>query len=167
MELEKADGIYSVSFKPEREQFLIYPKSFIFSAKYRFYSKAGGNFVFDGDLSKIHGNIGAIRGYSYTKEFWAGHTYHIDEVNTLEQNFKKLFLGRIDAFPAEQSVANLLIKSKHYENLITTSKALLVEKHYYLAFRKSIEPKVVKEFDKAIKRLRLSGRFKHSFYEAP
>ena len=47
--------------------------------------------------------FGATRGYTYTKEFWQAlesKRIKVDVTDSDEQNFKKLFVGRIDIFPS-------------------------------------------------------------------
>jgi polar amino acid transport system substrate-binding protein len=47
--------------------------------------------------------FGATRGYTYTKEFWQAvesKRLKVDIADSDKQNFKKLFVGRIDIFPS-------------------------------------------------------------------
>jgi len=53
------------------------------------------------DLKKY--KFGATRGYTYTKEFWQAiesNQLTVDVTDSDKQNFKKLFVGRIDIFPS-------------------------------------------------------------------
>ncbi len=150
----EGDALYSASYKAERANFLIYPKHPIYQVKYLFYSRKGSNFSFDGDVSHLRGKIGAMRGYSYTDAFWNGQGYSIEEVSRLEQNFRKLLKGEIDAFPASQKVAEAMMKKEGYRSEeFDVSTVPLAVKDYYLTFRKGTDPALVDAFDRAISRL--------------
>jgi len=158
----KGDALYSASYKSDRAKFLIYPKHPIYQVKYLFYSKKDSGFTFDGNVSHLHGKIGAMRGYSYTKEFWGtpkscGHCYTIEEVSRLEQNFKKLHKGELMAFPASQKVAEAMMKKEGYTDEFEASSIPLATKDYFLTFRKGTDPKLVEKFDEAIAHIKANS----------
>lgn len=158
----KGDALYSASYKSDRAKFLIYPKHPIYQVKYLFYSKKGSGFTFDGNVSHLHGKIGAMRGYSYTKAFWetpqaCGDCYHIEEVSRLEQNFKKLLKGELMTFPASQKVAEAMMKKEGYTDEFEASFIPLATKDYFLTFRKGIDPVLVDAFDQAIEKMKSSS----------
>jgi len=160
----QGDALYSASYKAQRATFLIYPKQPIYKVKYLFYAKKGSGFTFDGDVAQLSGKIGAIRGYAYTQAFWDtpqacdNHCYEIEEVNSLEQNFKKLLKGEIVAFPASQKVAEAMMKKEGYTaDQFDVSTTALATKDYFLTFRKGTDPKLVDAFDQAIVRMHASG----------
>ncbi len=155
----KGDALYSASYKKERTEFLVYPKHPIYRVRYLFYSKRGSGFHFDGDVRHLRGSIGAMRGYSYTSEFWntpkhCGGCYRIEEVNRLEQNFEKLRKGAIVAFPAAQKVAEAMIAKKGYGDAFVASEIPLATKDYYLAFRKGMDPQLIERFDEVLEQLK-------------
>ncbi len=106
-------------------------------------------------------NIGALRGNTYTTEFWElgkRNVYYIQEVNTEIQNLKKLLIGRIDLFPTSISVANSLMRNEltpKERDLITYHPKPLLRTKVFLLFSKAHKdsPKLLKVFDSGMRKL--------------
>jgi len=59
--------------------------------------------------------FGATRGYTYTKEFWEAaesKRLKVDVTDSDTQNFKKLFVGRIDIFPSSLVNGNSILQKE-------------------------------------------------------
>ena len=75
------------------------------------------------DLSGMR--VGVTRGYHYTDELLAFRKTNnalFEEVNTDEQNFKRLLLGRIDIFPINTVAGTELLRTKFAPNVIRQLK---------------------------------------------
>ena len=118
----KADALLSVSWKPERTEFLNYPegfdgsgspKNFMWASEYSFFAPKGRASLMniDGyaDAASKGLKVGYIEGVSYAPAFWDAGLKLVPGTDD-ESNFKKLLDGDIDIYIAEKNIARAAIK---------------------------------------------------------
>jgi polar amino acid transport system substrate-binding protein len=87
--------------------------------------------------------FGATRGYTYTEEFWRAaksKRLDVDVADSDKQNFKKLFIGRIDIFPSGLVNGLSLLKKEFAvskSHLLSYQPKPLSETTGHLAFSRS------------------------------
>ncbi len=96
------DCIFTIYRSPEREQFLDFSNESIVPQIVYFYAKKGSSVSFNGDLEALGGlRIGTAYKVNYGPKFEEMRSrLNIDEAPTIEQNFKKLAIGRVDLIPS-------------------------------------------------------------------
>ncbi len=111
-------------------------------------------------------------GVTYTDEFWAlSHRGFLKfhKSNTHEENFAKLLLGRVDAFPASK-IMGLAVLKEHFtteeqRHVVCAEKPLTVCNGYLIFGKETPEsPKLVEAFNKGLKKLRKEGTYE-SLYQ--
>lgn len=87
--------------------------------------------------------FGATRGYTYTKEFWKAaesKRLKVDVIDSDKQNFKKLFVGRIDIFPSGLVNGYSILQKEFHDSkshLLTYPPKPLSKTTGHLAFTRS------------------------------
>ena len=114
--------------------------------------------------------IGGGLGYSYGKQFDKAikdGVFTMSRVSTTEQNFKRLAMGRIDAFIAEQNVAYQILHNKLPELASSIShhpKAVLVNKSFVLFPKNNPNSvKLLTIFNRELLKFKHTGRYKAYF----
>jgi polar amino acid transport system substrate-binding protein len=113
MQAGEADCIFTIYRTPERERFLDYGNESLVSQVIYFYARKGREIRFDGDFDPVKGfRIGTAYKVNYGPKFeQARSSLDIDEAPTIERNFKKLALGRIDLVPSYALTASFTLAS--------------------------------------------------------
>jgi polar amino acid transport system substrate-binding protein len=127
------------------------------------YVRSGNTFAFT-DVDSLKGKtIGVIRGWSYGDKFDAAvksGEITAEGVESDEQNFKKLILGRVDAMIAIRESAAAAIAAGDYRDKVTALSQPLSISSAYIAFAKSAHKiDVINKLNKAIKTLHDDGSF--------
>lgn len=138
VENKQADAILDASITSERRNFLYFPDEPVSKGVTVFFKRKGHHIPFSG-LNDLEGlKVGAIAGYSYCDEIDSAPFFkQVDRVVTLEQNFKKLLLGRIDVLIEVDSVGYFAAKSLNISNQIDViPNANYCQSGSYLAFSK-------------------------------
>ncbi|HEU4845580.1 MAG TPA: transporter substrate-binding domain-containing protein [Burkholderiaceae bacterium] len=104
----EADCIFTLYRSAEREQFLDFSRAVIARQAVYFYARQNFHAAFNGDLAAVKGiRIGVVRGINYGPKFEdARPSLQLDEASSIEQNFKKLAIGRVDLIPSNLSTAS-------------------------------------------------------------
>ena len=127
------------------------------------YVRAGHEFKFTGVNSLKGKTVGVIRGWSYGDEFDAAAkagSITADGVDSDEQNFKKLLIGRIDAMISIKETAAAAIAAGDYKNKVTALSPPLSNSSAYIAFAKSAhKTDIIDKLNKAIQAIRDDGSF--------
>ena len=114
----KADGAFIFSYKPEREQYGLYPMKNgkpdsdlrIASMSYYFYALGINNMKWDG--KKLTGGslkVGANSGYSIVADL-KKMGFKVEEAKTTQQNFQKLKSNRFGVVAAQSITADAYLK---------------------------------------------------------
>lgn len=118
-------------------------------------------FDFNGVTSLLGKRVGVMRGWSYGDEFDKAvkeAKISVEEVNSDDQNFKKLTAGRLDAVLALDEAGATLLKGGSYGNVERSAKYLF-ENPTFLAFNKSSkQSEVLAKFSKAIEEMKKNGK---------
>jgi len=98
VKLGERDCVFTIFHSDERARFLDFSKESIIPQIIYFYARNDSTLGFDGDLQALAGHpIGTVLSINYGAKFEAVRpALAIKEVATLDQNFRKLALGRID-----------------------------------------------------------------------
>lgn len=156
--------------KPEREVDFYYSAP-ILNEKFVFFHLK--TFPFDwktlNDLQGIR--IGGGIGYSYGPEFDSAldnGKLKIQRVATNKQNFEKLILGRIQAYPQEMNVGYAALKQHFSEEdvlKITHHPTALLDNQSYLLFPKKLEKSrsLLLKFNLHLNEFKKNGRYENYF----
>lgn len=137
---KQADAVLGIIITPERKDFLIFPDEPISSGGYVIFYPKTTVFQFN-DLSSLSGKrIGTIGGYSYSSEFQNAKNFHqhpqVGE-SALENNFKKMLLGRLDLLIANKLVGlYTAAKMQILDQIDYSDRYVSGETQFYLAFSK-------------------------------
>ncbi len=135
----------------------------LFSEVQIIYVRSGKKFTFTGVDSLKGKTIGVIRGWSYGDAFDAAvkaGEITMEEVNSDQQNFSKLSLGRVDAIISIRETAAAAIAAGDYKDKVVALEPPLSVSPAYIAFAKSAHKlPVIEKLNKAIKALRDDGSF--------
>ena len=138
VENKQADAILDASITSEREGFLYFPDEPISNGVTIFFKRKAQKIPFTGlhDLKNL--KVGAISGYSYCDEIDNSPYFEqFERVATLEQNFQKLLLGRIDTLVEEGTVGYFTAQSMGISDQIDfIPNANFCQSGSYLAFSK-------------------------------
>ncbi|MCP3926410.1 MAG: transporter substrate-binding domain-containing protein [Desulfobacterales bacterium] len=164
----KADGIISIWYKPERDEFLWYPKyDYNVELLAIFRHKDTPEIDFNGSPNDIKGlNIGGIQGFSYPKEFLESKIFEFDLVTKDIQNLKKLDMKRVDAIIIDYIVGcHLMKKNKLTDNIVINKKPFNKGYNGYIAFSKKspIGHELAEQYDIIIQKLVKEGFYQNVF----
>ncbi|MDC8756128.1 substrate-binding periplasmic protein [Janthinobacterium fluminis] len=106
--LGERDCVFTIFHSPERAQFLDFSRESIIPQIIYFYARRDGAVAFDGNLRALGARtVGTVLMVNYGAKFEAARpALQVQEVATLEQNFRKLALGRIDLTPSNLYTAS-------------------------------------------------------------
>ncbi|MBF0099395.1 MAG: amino acid ABC transporter substrate-binding protein [Desulfobacterales bacterium] len=142
------DAMTLISKNKEREKFLEFSEPLVESRGLIYYSSTRKTpFIWD-SLSDLKGHrIGIVLGYNYGDDFIKSrekYALKVSEVTTLEQNFEKLIVGRIDIMLANQAEASEFIRRnlEYHEKLKAADKPYL-SYFYHIGFSKKSSARVL------------------------
>lgn len=106
------DCVFTIFYTEERSRSLDFSKTSLLPQLIYFYARDDHLFNFEGDFKAlIPLRIGTVFGVKYGPQFEAARSkLVIREVVTLEQNFQKLRLGRIDLVPSNLYTASYTLE---------------------------------------------------------
>ena len=163
VENKQADAILDASITTEREQFLYFPDEPTSEGVTVFFKRKTHFIPFTGlsDLEKIR--VGAISGYSYCDEIDRSPYYEeFERVGTLDQNFHKLLLGRIDTLLEVDSVGYYTAESMGIMDQIDIiPNANYCQSGSYLAFsKKPGHQELAAEFGKVLRQFKTTDAYR-------
>lgn len=168
--LEKGmvDGLFSANKTPEREVYAYYPSESLVDSPWLVWSKQEDELVYSSFDDLLGKQIGLVRGYSYTPDFW-----QFVEMNKLymlatsdEQNFKMLNAGRIDFTVAELGNALHVLKNNHIYNMHAYYKVPIKVDGLYVAFSKErVSLAMVERFSQELKKLKAEPLYQKLYEE--
>ncbi len=156
----QTDGLYSATFTEERARYCHFPDEPLLLSKYVFFIRSTDKdrFRFDSYDDLTGKQIGVVRGYAYSEEFWnfVKKNKNYQEVPTDEQNFKKLLSGRIDYLVADYGNGMALVREMELAGKVIPLLARPVrEDGLYLIFSKrTTASEFVKRFSDTLREFR-------------
>lgn len=161
-----ANGVFTASYKPEREEFGVYPKKDgkidesrrYSSITYSFYKLKKTSIAWDGNnFQNFTGSIDAPRGYSIVEDL-RKKGYNVEESPSTSMGFKKLMAGRVSLVAAlESSGDHLLSKDKEALANIQKIEPPIVSKPYYFMLSKQFvaqNPELAEKIWSTLKEIR-------------
>jgi len=138
----EVDCIFTLYRSPDREQFLDYGQEAIIPQVVYLYARKGVTLSFDGDLASLKGfHVGTAHKVNYGPRFEEFRPrLVIDEASTIEQNFRKLAMGRVDVVPSNLSTATATLalpSIKPYADRIVRLPVPVETVLSYIAFPKA------------------------------
>jgi len=168
------DCIFTAYKTPEREEFLDFSKEVLIPQVISFYAKKGSSVKFTGDLESIKGqSVGVTNAISYGPKFDAAKgKLKVDTVQTLDQNFQKLAMGRVDLVPSNLYTASFVLggTSKSLAKDIVEVAPPIETVSSYIGFSKKKSHAALRDkFDVELKKFFASGEFEPLLkkYEIP
>lgn len=158
----KADAIFTAYKNDEREKFLIYSNFILVPQVVCFYKKQGSSITYDGDLSKLSDiQIGIISNISYGIKFDEFRDkLQLQRVAKMEQNFKKLQLGRIDLVISNLYVAEAELDKIGLQDEFVRLPQEVQKVPSYIAFSKKRNLKKLRDqFDLELEKFKSSGEY--------
>lgn len=145
------DGAFTASYKKEREEFGVYPKTKdgkldedrrYGTTAFYFYKLKKANLEWDGKMLKnLKGNIGGTFGYSIVDDL-KKMGYGVETSPASLNDMKKIVAGRIDICAALESEGdNLLKKTPEFSAAIEKMEPPIVTKGYYIMLSKQFVEK--------------------------
>jgi polar amino acid transport system substrate-binding protein len=147
LETNQVDGVFHMSYVPERTRFAAYPMKdgqpdrarSIFTQSYYLYARRGTRLAWDGQRLTADGPIGTTRGYSVAKrleELGA----RVEQENDLPGSMRKVLAGRLEAYAELENMAAALIARQPDEmrDIVKLQPALRQEP-YYLVLSKDFQ----------------------------
>lgn len=137
----QADCIFTLYRSAEREQYLDYSREPLATQVIYLYARKDLPLGFDGNLASLaHLRVGTAHKVNYGPKFEeARRRLAIDEAPTIEQNFLKLALGRIDVAPSHVHTASFTLESpalQKYAGRIVRLPVPVETVESYIAFPK-------------------------------
>lgn len=164
--LGEKDCIFTIYRSPEREQFLDYSNESIAPQIVYFYTRKDSNVSFNGDLEALKKlRIGTAYKVNYGPKFEDMRArLNIDEAPTIEQNFKKLVIGRVDLIPSNLYTAASTMEQaglKEYAGQIVKLPIPIENVPSYIGFAKLRKLGALRDgFDAEFKKFVASGGYK-------
>jgi polar amino acid transport system substrate-binding protein len=161
-----ADCIFTLYRSAEREQFLDYSQEAVIPQIIYLYARKGVTLSFDGDLASLKGfHVGTAHKVHYGPKFEeARPRLVIDEAPTIEQNFRKLALGRVDVVPSNlyTASATLALPSlQPYADRIIRLPVPVETVMSYIAFPKAKKMTALRDsFDAGLRAFMGSGEYR-------
>lgn len=156
LEKGRIDALFSIGQDSERSEYAYFPEESLIKTKWVVFIRANDaariKFNTLNELVKYKGAL--VRGYNYTKEFWALINSNENHVLTTtdSQNLKMLAKGRVDYTICELGVGIYYAKELGiYNQLKYIEDMPIKETPQYIAFSKKTVPEVfVQEFSRAL-----------------
>jgi polar amino acid transport system substrate-binding protein len=166
---KQADMVFTFSYKESRAKYLVFAEESHLHISWNFFIlKKNEGTIFYKTFKDLKGlEIGATKGFAYTKEFWDAADSGILTVETVpinKLNMRKLRERRMDVVPMNTLVALYEAKQEGYLGEITYLPKPLKSKPYYNTFvRESDYPglnKIIKKYDEELKKMKQDGTLK-------
>lgn len=160
----KADGVFSMGKRPEREVDFFYPSEPLIVSIWYLYFRKGEVVPFDRDYKDLKGlRIGVCGGYIFPKEFMESTLFQRDKSKDDLQNLKKLKGKRVDAIVCDNINCGLLIRKHGMETLFEVYEKTPIDViPMYIGFSKKSEtvvryPNLASDFSATLKAMKKSG----------
>jgi polar amino acid transport system substrate-binding protein len=147
LETNQVDGVFHMSFLPERTSFAAYPMKdgkpdparSIFVQSYYLYARKGARVSWNGERLFAEGPIGTTRGYSVVRRLEQLGA-RVEQENDLPGSLRKVLAGRLEAYAELENMADAMIAANPGEmrDLAKLKPAVRTEP-YYLVLSKGFQ----------------------------
>jgi polar amino acid transport system substrate-binding protein len=171
LETNQVDGVFHMSFLPERTRFAAYPmrdgqpdrSRSIFTQSYYLYARRGARLAWDGERLAAEGPIGTTRGYSVARRLEALGA-RVEQENDLPGSMRKVLAGRLAAYAELENMATRFL-ARHPDEMrdIVKLQPALRTEPYYLVLSKGFlarEPQLAERIWDAIGEVSRSSEFR-------
>ncbi len=158
----RADAIFTIFKNNERELFLDFSGEILIPQMVAFYARKGSPIVYDGTLEQLKQfKIGVVSTISYGPRFDNARIgLTVERTATLEQNFRKLMLGRIDLVINNVYSAEIVIHNLKLAAEIKQFYPYVESVPSYIAFSKAKKLGALREvFDCKLLELKKNGDY--------
>jgi polar amino acid transport system substrate-binding protein len=161
VETQRADAVLDASINETRKKTLFFPEENISKSSSVLFHLRGRKYSFE-KLQDLKGlKIGTILGYEYNREFLAAEYFVREPVENIEQNFKKLVLGRIDLFISNKSVGLFNAKNFGYlEDIAYLPKTVSGGDNFVAFSRKPGHAELAQEFSRVLQAYKKTGEYR-------
>jgi len=161
IENKKADAVLDMNYSEEKSKFMYYPNEEISDNVLVFFQLKEKNYTFNKleDLRNL--KIGTLVGYEYNKEIREATYFKKEPVSKIEQNFKKLILGRLDLFIVSKNVG--LFEAKKFgilDKIKYLPKELSGGKNYVAFSKKPVNNMITIKFSETLKEFKTTKEYK-------
>jgi polar amino acid transport system substrate-binding protein len=156
----RADAIFTIFKNVERELFLDFSKEVLIPQMIAFYARRDIHIAYDGNLETlIPYKVGIVSTISYGRRFDRMRPrLKVERTASLEQNFAKMVLGRIDLIVSNVYSAEIFIKKLDIADKIIRLQPHVESVPSYIAFSKLKKLNTLQnEFDRKLIELKKSG----------
>lgn len=166
VQLGQRDCVFTIFHTAERARTLDFSKESIIPQVIYFYARNDGSASFDGNVQALAGRpVGTVLGINYGPKFEAVRaSLDVKEVSSLEQNLRKLALGRIDFTPSNLYTASYTLGRMSSTDLPVTIIKLpqaLDNVASHIAFAKARQLTALRDqFDTALRAYIASGAYR-------
>ncbi|HAS90579.1 MAG TPA: ABC transporter substrate-binding protein [Desulfovibrio sp.] len=156
-ETGKVDGIFGVIKTKERQKWLIYPEEPLMLVTVTIFKRADDPFTYTGVSSLKGKTVGIIKGYSYGEAFDNSTLFKKEEVKSIDQNFRKMLVDRVDLVAGYSVVGKHILKSMNLEDRIVSSQQAIHVTPIYVTFtRKPGHLRISEEFSRILKEYKMT-----------
>lgn len=160
------DMYLTLSYRPEREAWLLYPSQSHISFRWNFFALQEAlprlHFERYEDLKGLR--IGVTKGFAYTPEFWRAVEQvplRIDSMVKNELQLDKLLKGRIDLVPLNTSLTLYQLQKQGLQERVGFLPKPLADKPYYNVFCRGSDypdlPSLVQRYDAVLQEMQQDG----------
>ena len=160
------DMYLTLSYRPEREAWLLYPSQSHISFRWNFFALQEAlprlHFERYEDLKGLR--IGVTKGFAYTAEFWRAVEQvplRIDSMVKNELQLDKLLKGRIDLVPLNTSLTLYQLQKQGLQERVGFLPKPLADKPYYNVFCRGSDypdlPSLVQRYDAVLQEMQQDG----------
>lgn len=157
-----ADAIFTIFQNPEREMFLDYSTEILIPQLVAFYVPKDSPVTYDGNLEKLKNlKIGVVSTISYGRKFDNQRgMMMVERTATLEQNFTKMVLGRIDLVISNVYSADSVINQMQIAHAVRKLEPYVESVPSYIAFSKVKKSEtLLTDFDRELAKLKKNGYY--------
>lgn len=171
-----SDGCFNTGNISWRRDWAYFHEEALFNEKYVLFLAENATITIPQDMKKVeHIRVGVQRGYAYGNIFQDAldekRFKEIQEVETIEQNIKKLLKNRIDIFPGDRIPTLYYLHKNNLQEQLTiysseTDGQEFIASHWptYVAFsKKTIAQDYVEEFNRALLQVKADGTYQRIF----
>jgi polar amino acid transport system substrate-binding protein len=162
----KADAIFAIVKKPDRERFLIYPSEVLIDQTATLFVRKDAPIYFDGDFRALSTyRFGILRAATYgpqwDKAVKAGIISKIEEVPDYRKIAHMLMNNRLDVMIGPRLSLLSVFKELDYQDAVQELSPPIEVVPTYLAFSKTrVAPETVEQFARTLKALKDDGTYK-------